>query len=171
MKKVLGIAAVLFLAGGLLLVASAPKIGIGSLGFMLDEDERQLLKLAQEFLEAIQYKDFKTAAGFHNEEDKGKVDIPGMIERLFKVKHEVLNIRDLQVTKVTVDSTGKRARTFFNANIELLNSLQRRDKNKKKVDERDHSDTEGILYWQKENGKWVMKLESSLRNGGKFNNK
>jgi hypothetical protein len=166
-KKILAITFSLLLVGGVALFASAPKgIGMASLLYFMDEDKKELVQLAQTFLESIQYKDFKSAALFHNEEDKKKVDIPKLIERLFKVKHEVLNIRDMEVSDVTIDSTGKRARTFFNANIEVLNSLQRGGSNK----EREHRDTEGILYWQKENGKWVMKLESSLKNP-KFNNR
>jgi hypothetical protein len=159
-KKFLAITFAIFLIGGVALFASAPKgLGISSLLYFMNEDQKELFKLAEKFLEAIKYKDFKAAADFHNAADMKKADIPKLIERLFKVKHELLNIRDLAVTKVDVDSTGKRARTFFNANVEMLNSLQKGGDGK----QRKHNDTEGILYWQKEDGKWVMKLESSLK--------
>lgn len=159
MKKFLVVALLLvLLGGGLLFAMSKGSLTSGLMGLVLDEDEKQLFELAKGFLEAIQYKDFSTAAGFHNEDDEKKVDIPKMIESLFKVKPEVLNIRDLKVTRVTVDSTGKRARTFFDSNIEFLNSLQRKqDKDRK------NKNVEGVLYWQKEKGQWQLKLESSLR--------
>lgn len=157
MKKFAAIVAILALLGGALLFSSVPRGG-GLIGMFMDEDTRELYKLAKGFLEAIQYKDFKHAATFHNKKDQEKVNIGQLIERLFKIKPEFLNIRDLEVTRVTIDSSGKRARTFFTSNVEFLNSLQG-----KKQKERKHNDNEGVLYWHKENGEWKLKLESSLR--------
>lgn len=161
LKKVLTIAAILAVLGGLALTARIPAgLGLSTLVGMLDEDKQKLIEQARAFLEAIQYKDFEKAASFHNEIDRAKADIPALIERLFKVKPELLNIRDLQVTGVDIDSTGTRARTFFNTNIEFLNSLR----NPKDDPDRKQRDTEGVLYWQKnEAGTWDLKLESSLR--------
>jgi hypothetical protein len=157
MKKFAALVLVMIVLGGLALVARPPSLA----DLFLDKDGKELLKLAQSFLESIQFKDFETASKFHNLVDQKKADIPLLIERLFQIKPEFLNIRDLKVTKVDIDSTGRRARTFFNANVEMLNSL--REKKDGDV-ERDEKDTEGILYWQKEDdGRWVLKLESSLR--------
>ena len=98
MKKFALIAFLVITLGGLALFATQPGVlGSGFAKLFLNEEQQALLKLANGFLESIQYKDFDTAAAFHNLEDQKKVNIPKLIEQLFKVKPEVLNIRDITV--------------------------------------------------------------------------
>jgi hypothetical protein len=180
-KKV-GIALLLVLA-----LAGATLVGLRSYGFNLfglsytwNEELAQLDKLARSFLQDLQFKDFAKAGKYHSFLDQGKADIPKLIERLFQVKPEVLNIRDFEIVKVDLDEDGKRARTFFRSNLELLNTAEGDKPNKEKQ-------IEGILYWHKlpvtagmppsaegaaqtttdavaaEAEQWFMKLESSLR--------
>ena len=163
MKKFIAALVLLSLIGGAALFLNTSKLDMLSRFGMINEDEKKLAELAFKFLEAIQYKDFATAASLHNAEDRKSVDIAKLIENLFKVKPEVLNIRDLTITRTTIDSTGTRARTYFDSNIEVLNSLQNRKKSDAKRKERN---VEGILYWHKEDGEWKLKLKSSLQRGG-----
>lgn len=180
MKKV-GIALVLVLA-----LAGATLVGLRSYGFSVfgfsytwNEELAQLDKLARAFLQDLQFKDFDKAGKYHSFLDQGKANIPKLIERLFQVKPEVLNIRDFEIVKVDLDDDGKRARTFFRSNLELLNTAEGDKPNREKQ-------IEGILYWHKlpasagkppaaegqpasateaaaaEAEQWFMKLESSL---------
>ncbi len=181
MKKV-GIILLVVLA-----LAAATLVGLQSHGFRLfgfsytwNEELAQLDKLARAFLQDLQFKDFDKAGKYHSFVDQGKANIPQLIERLFQVKPEVLNIRDFEIVKVDLDDDGKRARTFFRSNLELLNTAEGDKPNKEKQ-------VEGILYWHKlpvsaaraaaegeaaattateaaaaEAEQWFMKLESSL---------
>ncbi|MCO5171325.1 MAG: hypothetical protein M9894_33910 [Planctomycetes bacterium] len=162
-------------------LAVAALIGFQSYGFQLfgvswawDKEKAELARLAQSFLQDLQFKDFDKAGKYHELIDQGKADIPKLIERLFQVKPEVLNIRDFEVVRVDMDQDGKRARTFFRSNLEFLNTAEGDKPNKEKQ-------VEGILYWHKRPGaageaeaptdgsdpaalaeQWFMKLESSL---------
>lgn len=160
-------------------------VGVRAGGFSLfgrtlawNEDLATLERLARAFLTDLQYKDFEKAGMYHTLADKGKANIPKLIERLFQVKPEVLNIRDFEIVKVDLDPDGKRARTFFRSTLELLNTAEGDKPNKEKQ-------VEGILYWHKRPAaeadpaaprpapgtseaaaaaaeEWFMKLESSL---------
>lgn len=143
MKKV-GIALLIVLA-----LATAALIGVKSYGFRLfgmsyawNEDMAELDKLARAFLQDLQFKDFAKAGKYHTLLEQGKADIPQLIERLFQVKPEVLNIRDFEIVRVDMDEDGKRARTFFRSNMELLNTAEGENPNREKM-------VEGILYWHK----------------------
>ncbi len=142
MKKV-GIALVVLLVGGVALLLGLKQGGVslGGFGFAWNEDKAVLRELAHSFLEDLQYKDFKKAASYHTHADQAKVEIPKLIERLFQVKPEQLNIRDIEITQVTIDSSGDRARTFFRSTIELLNSSRKKDQ------PNEERKVEGILYW------------------------
>lgn len=142
MKKV-GIALVVLLVGGVALLFGLKQGGVslGGLSFAWHQDKAVLHELAYSFLEDLQYKDFKKAASYHTHADQAKVDIPKLIERLFQVKPEQLNIRDIEITQVTIDRSGDRARTFFRSTIELLNSSRKKDQ------PNEERKVEGILYW------------------------
>ena len=95
--------------------------------------------------------DFKAAALLSPPEDRDKADIPKLIERLFLVKPEQLQIDKVQLLTADVDTTGKRARTKFGTDVKLLNSAELRH-------------PEVMLYWRKaQDGKWYMDLASSLQ--------
>jgi hypothetical protein len=102
------------------------------------------------FMEDIKFKDFEKAATYHSPEDRKKVDIPNLLERLFKVKPEFLDIMEYNVLDTSLDSTGKRGRVKLKAKINLLNSDEIKT-------------PEVIFYFHKKTGKWYMELESSLR--------
>jgi hypothetical protein len=178
MKKI-AIALVLVLVLAVVLL-----VGLGRSGFTLfgktlfawNEDVAELERLTRGFLTDLQFKDFDKAALYHTFVDKGKANIPKLIERLFQVKPEFLNIRDFEVVRVEMDPDGKRAKAFFRSTLEILNTAKDDKPNKEK-------EVEGILYWHKLPGTeardpkvasttpptpeeladtWFMKLESSL---------
>ena len=103
------------------------------------------------FMEDLRFKDFEKAASYHHPEDREKVDIPRLIERLFKIKPEFLDIMDYRILDSALDSSGTRARVKVKAKVHVLN----RD---------DIREPEFILYYHKDpDGNWYMELESSLR--------
>lgn len=144
MKKVLIASALLFM------VALGLLIGLKPYGFDLfgvaqvwDKDGMIVHEKAERFLEALKYKDFDTAAAFHNWEDEQKVDIAELIEDMFKVKPEQLNIRDVKITGVDFDEGHQRARTHFVAITEMLNTTQNKEESNRE------REIEGVLYWHK----------------------
>ena len=123
-------------------------IGIGSLTSGGDAD--YIKKRTLEFLEDIQFKDFQKAASYHSSEDRKDLNIPYLIERLFAVKPEFLDILRYKVVKSEIDSTGDRGRVSTVTTVKYLNEGNVRD-------------TSIIFYWYRDPTEgWVMKLESSL---------
>jgi hypothetical protein len=151
MKKSL-IILIVILALGAFFALFSTKFGVKLGGFQisLNNDKQALEKYALSFLEDIKFKDFKKAATYHSEEDQKKVDIPKLIERLFQVKPEFLDIMKYEITDIDIDASGSRARVKTHTTIKILNSKEIKE-------------PEVILYWQKDKqGQWYMKLESSL---------
>ena len=159
-----------------LVLAMVALVGVGAGGFFMSKDEAIIYKLARSFLTDLQFKDFEKAASYHTLLDSKKANIPKLIEKLFAVKPELLNIREFEIVKVEMDPDGKRAKAFFRSTGEILNTAKDDKPNKEK-------EVEGILYWHKlpssegapgaptmtttdpaaaEAEKWFMKLESSL---------
>jgi len=117
---------------------------------LFSEDKKILRNTSLSFMEDIKYKDFKKAASYHSPEDQKKVNIPKLIERIFKVKPEFLDIMEYKILETSLDSSKKRGRVKIKAKIHMLNS----DKTKH---------PEMILYFHNKSGKWYMELESSLK--------
>lgn len=102
------------------------------------------------FMEDIRFKDFDKAASYHHPEDQTKVDIPKLIERMFKIKPEMLDIAEYDIMETSLDTSGNRARVKLKAKVHILNAKETKN-------------PEIILYYHKKEGKWYMELESSLR--------
>ena len=79
------------------------------------------------------------------------MDIPFLLERLFLVKPEFLDIMAFEVVMADLDSTGNRGRVKTRVKVKELVSNQIRDK-------------EIMLYFQRvdRESPWYMELESSL---------
>lgn len=153
MKKVVAIFVLLLLvAVGLLYVSNPSGEGItSSFGSLTSADARFVKKRTTDFLEDIQFKDFKKAATYHDKADRATVDIPNLIERMFGVKPEFLDIMRYEIKKVDIDRSGDRARVKTGTVVKVLNTG--------KIER-----PEIIFYWKKDPKEgWVMKLESSLR--------
>ena len=123
-------------------------LGVPGLG----GEEQWLRETSMTFWEDITFKDFDRAATYHTPDEQDTVDIPYLLERLFAVKPEFLDIMNVEIVYVDIDSTGLRARVKCRVRF--------KDLIKEKV-----RDQEIILYFHRESEEdpWYMKLESSLR--------
>jgi hypothetical protein len=119
------------------------------MGFF-SEDLARIEEISLAFMEDIKFKDFNKAASYHSPEDREKVDIPKLMERLFKIKPELLDVMEYSILESTLDSTGTRGRVKMKAKVNVLNSGKIKN-------------PEFILYYKKDGNEWFMELESSLR--------
>lgn len=153
MKKIIAIFTLLVVAAFALLYLSSGKADFGAasnFAQLASKDVRLLRVRTEDFLEDLQYKDFEKAASYHHSSERNQVDIPKMIERLFAIKPELLDIMRYEVKKVEIDRSGDRAKVLTHTVVKVLNSGKIRE-------------PEVIFYWHKDPKEgWVMKLESSL---------
>jgi hypothetical protein len=151
-KAVTALLVLALLLGGYLGVAHVSGGAFSTLGLALGGDRGALRRVALSFLEDIQFKDFVSAASYHSPDTRDGIDIPFLIQRLFTVRPEALDIMDYEVVFAEIDSGGLRARVKLRVKVKLLlNAL---------INER-----EVILYFQRESvdDPWYMQLEDSLR--------
>jgi len=151
MRKSAIVFGVLVLLGlGTYLFVTKYDIRLGAFSFAFSKEKAMLRDLTIAFLEDIQFKDFVKAATYHTEEDQQNVDIADLIERLFQIKPEFLDIMKYEITDIDIDKSGTRARVKTHTTIKVLNT-----------DEMEEPDV--IFYWHKVDDRWYMKLESSLQ--------
>jgi len=153
MKKWLFLTLSLFLlCGGYVAGAHLSGGAWPTLGLPIGGPEALLRQTALSFWEDIQFKDFGAAASYHSPETRDSVDIPYLIERIFAVKPEMLDIMEYEVVFAEVDSTTLRAR--------IKTRLKVKELIREKIREQ-----EVILYFHREStdAAWYMVLESSLR--------
>lgn len=117
---------------------------------LFSKDKKTVNETTLAFMEDIKFKDFKKAATYHHPDDQKEADIPKLIERLFRIKPELLDIVEYSILETSLDSSKKRAKVKLTAKVHMLNS----DKIK---------NLEMIIYYHKKGEKWYMELESSLR--------
>lgn len=140
------------LLGGYLGVAHLSGAAFSTLGLPLGGDRGELRRMAMDFMEDVQFKDFVSAASYHAPELVETVDIPYLIQRLFAVKPEALDIMDYEIVFAELDRSDLRARVKMRVRAKLLVQEQ--------IAER-----ELILYFYRDStdDPWYMKLEDSLR--------
>ena len=138
--------------GGYLLAAHLSGGALFTFGLPLGGDSGYLRDVSRSFWEDVQFKDFKRAATYHTEGRREKVDISYLIERLFMIKPELLDIMDYEIIFSRLDSTGLRGRVKTNLRVKNLAT--------KKIRMR-----EVMLYWHRKtaDSPWYMELETSLR--------
>ncbi len=117
---------------------------------LFSEDLKIVNNASLSFMEDIKFKDFDKAASYHSPEDRKKVNIPRLIERLFHIKPELIDIMHYEILESSLDSSKKRARVKIKAKVRILNSEKIKN-------------PELILYFHKKGEEWYMELESSLR--------
>jgi hypothetical protein len=145
---------------GVLLAASLGYLGLAHLsggayptpGIPVGGDLGQLRRTSMTFWEDIQFKDFDRAASYHSPEKQESVDIPFLIQRLFAVKPEALDIMSYEIVLADIDSTGNRGRVKTRVKVKILVDEKIREK-------------EVMLYFHREDAAspWYMELEDSLR--------
>lgn len=153
MKKALTALLVLsLLFGGYLGVAHGSGGACSMLGLALGGDRGALRRIALAFLEDVQFKDFVSAANYHAPDLIDSVDIPFLLQRLFAVKPEALDIMDYDIVFAELDSSNLHARVKVRIKVKLLLDETIRER-------------EFILYFDRDSAgdPWYMKLEDSLR--------
>lgn len=151
-KTTLAFLFILLLGGGVLGVLGA----MGRLPLpvlkVLGTDHAVLTQRTLAFLTDLKFKDFAQAATYHAPELQGSVDIPYLIQRVFAVKPELLEIMDYEVLYAEVDDSNLRARVKTRTKIKALNEGSIRD-------------VELLFYYYRggPGQPWYMKLEDSLR--------
>ena len=143
---------VLLLAGGYVTGAHYSGGAWPTFGLPIGGPEAMLRQTALSFWEDIQFKDFNNAARYHDPSTQDEVDIPFLLERLFAVKPELLDVMEYEVVFADVDSSGLRARVKTRIKVKELARGKIREQ-------------EIILYFQRKDpgSDWYMVLESSLR--------
>ena len=123
-----------------------------TLGLPLGGDRGELRRTSLSFWEDIQFKDFDKAASYHDPAVQEEVDIPYLIERLFLVKPEALDIMEYEIVLVDIDSTGLRARVKTRLKVKVLAGDRLKEQ-------------EVMLYFRRTSAEapWTMELEESLR--------
>jgi hypothetical protein len=153
LKLFLGLTTFLALvAGGYLVGAHVSGGAWYTFGLPIGGDQGWLRRTVRDFWEDIQFKDFHSAAQYHSPDTQATVDIPYLLERLFAVKPEALDIMDFDVVMVDLDSTGLRARVKSRVKVKSLLDSQTTEK-------------EIMLFFKRESvgAPWYMELETSLR--------
>ena len=152
MKKILiPLALLIAIAGGYIGLSHFSGGAFPTLGLPIGGDEGHLRTVTTQFWEDIQFKDFDKAASYHPPDKQDDVDIPYLIERMFILKPEGLDIISYEIVFAEVDSSGLRARVKSRVKVKnLVNN--------------DINDREIMLYYFRDStdSPWFMKLESSL---------
>lgn len=150
MKKTSSIIFVLIVLGlGVFFFFTTKNPGAPESAIFASKDEKVVREKSLSFMEDLKYKDFQKAATYHSPEDQKKVDIPRLIERMFLVKPEQLDVMEYRILDADFDSSGQRARVKMKAKIHVLNTSEIRN-------------PEVILYYHKKADQWYMELQSSL---------
>lgn len=147
MKKLLGILVLLAAGGGFgLAVVNGYVPGLGG-------HRAQLTAKSRRFMECLKFKEFKEAAAFHHPQDlKENPNIPKLLEDFFLIPPENLDVREVRVDYVELDSTGVRAKVKVTSTVEVLNKKETRD-------------PEAMLYWRLDGGTWYLDLRTTLERG------
>ena len=152
MKKwLIGVALIVVLIGGYVGAAHLSGGAFPAPGLNLGGDRGELRRMSVSFIEDVQFKDFDKAGSYHSPEDIGTVDIPFLLERVFLLKPEALEIMSYEIVFADLDRSGDRGRVKLRVKL--------RDLLKENI-----RDQELILYYHRSgDSPWYMKLESSLR--------
>ncbi len=149
MKVLLIFLLLLGLAGGGYFWLQQSPVGQIPLSSLVSTENQELFRQATSFMEDLKYKDYKSASKYSLPEQQSKFDIPALIERMFQVKPEFLDIQKYEVTSTDFDNSGQRARVHLKSDIKVLNTNELRT-------------PEVILYFKKQSGSWFMDLANSL---------
>lgn len=122
-------------------------------GLEIGTDQRDLRRKTIRFMECLKFKEFREAASFHHPQDlKERPDIPKMLEDFFLIPPENLDVREVRVDFIELDSTRMRAKVKITSTINILNRKETRS-------------PEAMLYWRRVDGQWYMDLRTTLERG------
>lgn len=118
----------------------------------LGGEKEKLRSLSMRFMEDIEFKDYQHAASYHHPETQDSVDIPFLIQRLFKVKPEAMDIMEYEPVFAKLDSSGLRGRVKVRVKVKLL------------IEDRIATRAMMLFFTREsEEAQWFMILEDSLR--------
>lgn len=150
MKLFILVISILILLAGAFFVAKKSYENM-PLSVLMSSDLSTLAEESRQFMEALQFKDFKGASALSMPEHLKTYDMPMLIERLFQVKPEFLDIQKNKILSVEKDTTNKRAKVNIESEVKILNTNELKKPNV-------------ILYWKKmDDGKWYLDLASSIK--------
>ena len=141
------------LGGGYVAAAHLSGGAFPTPGIAVGGPRGELRRTSLRFWEDIQFKDFRRAARYHAPEVQETVDIPFLLQRLFQVKPEALDVMHYEVVFADLDSSGDRGRVKNRVKVKVLADGTIREQ-------------EVMLYFERADARspFYMKLEDSLRN-------
>ena len=163
MRSLLALLFAVLSLGSVLLVWQDGRLP-GAPSFAQDPAEVALRERAERLLEALQFKDFAEAARFarageakEGDEAAQSAAAQRLVQRAFGIPPERLNMRNARLTRVTLDSEGRRGRTYLRFTQEDLNRAARGRERERRI--------EAVLYWRREDpaGRWRLLLDVSTR--------
>ena len=127
--------------------AAAGYAVLGGYTPLYTSDKKILRDQTQQFWEYVKFKSFDRAAEFDQNADKEET--ARLLERIFKIKPENLDLREIDVLYAEIDGSGDLGRTKTRIDGAVLNPAAERT-------------LEVMLFWEREEGRWWLKLRSSL---------
>jgi hypothetical protein len=123
-----------------------------TMGLPIGGERGKLRDKTMSFIEDIKFKDFAKAASYHDPKIQEQIDIPYLLERMFMLKPEALDIMEYDVVFAELDSSSLRGRVKVRIKFKDLVKGQIHEK-------------EVIYFYHRASEKepWFMVLESSLR--------
>jgi hypothetical protein len=133
----------------LIILGGGAYVLLSGLTPVYQSDAHLLKQKTERFWECVKFKEFGEAAKFHHPDEQKKAKIPDLIEDLFKLPPERLDIQEVYVKFAEIDTSGILGKVKTQCTVHILNTKQIRH-------------LEVMLYWKKVEGKWYLKLRSTL---------
>lgn len=127
--------------------AAAGVAVLGGYTPLYTSDKKVLRDQTRQFWEYVKFKSFDRAAEFDENEDTEET--ARLIERIFRIKPENLDLREIDVLYAEIDGSGELARTKTRLDGAVLNPAAEKT-------------LEVMLFWERRDEKWWLKLRSSL---------
>lgn len=144
-----------------LLIGAVLFVGAGGAGFLahkgmlpgVPSDRGELRSKSMRFMECLKFKEFQEASRFHSPEDlKANPNIPKLLEDFFLIPPENLDVQEVEVDFIELDSTGHLAKVKTTSKVNILNKKETRH-------------PEAMLYWKRVGDKWYLDLRTTLERG------
>ena len=151
-KGLIAIGILVVLMGGYLTMAHFSGGAFPTFGVRVGGERAKLRSITLQFIEDIKFKDFQKAASYHPPDKQESLDIPFLLERIFMLKPEAIDIMKYEIVFAELDSSTLRGRV--KARIKCKDLIRNAVKEK-----------DIIFFYHRSDLKspWYMVLESSLR--------
>ena len=150
---------VLAIAAGLGVFVAEFGVSVGGVD-VGGSERRWLAERTYDFLEDIQFKDFDRASTYHLKATQTERDIPALIQRVFQIRHETLDIVKFKILEVDLDRSKSRCRVRTSIWYRVLGDSVVTDNSESR------RQAELLFYWFRDSKtnppSWTMELSSSL---------